>query len=52
MPTKKTATKPAPKAPEKPATGTVKVKRANLRGWAIIPAADVRPKDVVLARYP
>lgn len=56
MPTKT----PEPKAPkaEKPAdaaapvTGSAKVKRPNLRGWKIIPAADVVESDTVLARYP
>jgi len=46
------AVKAAPKADPKPVTGTAKVKRPTMRGWKIIPAADVKPSDVVLARYP
>ena len=55
MPTKNTApkaVKSSPKADPKPVTGTAKVKRPTMRGWKIIPAADVSTSDVVLARYP
>lgn len=47
-----TAEQSAAKAAPAPATGTAKVKRPTMRGWKIIPAADVAPCDVVLARYP
>lgn len=51
-PTKGAGNAKAVQEKAKPVTGTAKVKRPTMRGWKIIPTADVVESDVVLARYP